>query len=188
MTIFAAKSLIIFLFFLVNFFVLFFVKTRSSCVIGLILSHLTAVLFFAVSISSYANFKSVFLILMIYSMMVLHLASYKIEIREDARSLYSPNLFLLFLNRILAVILIAIIFILILFVIINASEIADFVRENASLFIEKTQQKSAIIQNKIIFIKDEFQTSFLTKYSSSAILLICCVNIYFFANKKSESL
>lgn len=70
-----AKFLIILVFIAINFLILFRIKTRTTIVTSLIISHLMAVLFFSISISSYNSFKEIVLALIIFSMVILFLVS-----------------------------------------------------------------------------------------------------------------
>ncbi len=70
-----AKFFTLLIFVAINFCILFFVKTRTTTVISLIIAHLVAVLFFSLSISNYNSFKEIVLALIIYSMVALFLIS-----------------------------------------------------------------------------------------------------------------
>ena len=69
------KFLTLLAFITINFLILFFVKTRTTTVISLIIAHLIVVLFLSLSISNYDSFKEVVLGLIIYSMVTLFLVS-----------------------------------------------------------------------------------------------------------------
>lgn len=69
------KLLTIFIFITINFLILFTIKTRTTIVTALIISHLIAVLFFSISISNYNSFKEIVLALIIFSMVILFLVS-----------------------------------------------------------------------------------------------------------------
>jgi hypothetical protein len=70
-----AKFLTLLTFNVINFLILFVIKTRTTIVTSLIIAHLIAVLFFSLSISNYNSFKEVVLALIIYSMVILFLVS-----------------------------------------------------------------------------------------------------------------
>ncbi len=70
-----AKFLTLLAFVVINFLILFTIKTRTTIVTGLIISHLVAVLFFSLSISNYNSFKEIVLALIVYSMVILFLVS-----------------------------------------------------------------------------------------------------------------
>ncbi len=70
-----AKFLTLLVFIAINFLILFRIKTRTTIVTSLIISHLMAVLFFSISISSYNSFKEIVLALIIFSMVILFLVS-----------------------------------------------------------------------------------------------------------------
>lgn len=80
------KLLVLLAFIVINFLILFVVKTRTTTVISLIIAHLIAVLFFSLSISNYDSFKEIVLGLIIYSMVTLFLVSnYRpIHLEEEA--------------------------------------------------------------------------------------------------------
>jgi len=70
-----AKFLTLLTFIVINFLILFVIKTRTTIVTSLIIAHLIAVLFFSLSISNYNSFKEIVLALIIYSMVILFLVS-----------------------------------------------------------------------------------------------------------------
>ena len=71
----AAKFFTILIFIIINFLILFTVKSRTTTVTSLIIAHLVAVLFFSISIASNDAFKEMVLGLIIYSMVILFLIS-----------------------------------------------------------------------------------------------------------------
>lgn len=73
--IFDAKFFTLLTFIVINFLILFVVKTRTTTITSLIIAHLVAVLFFSLSISNYNSFKEIVLALIIYSMVILFLVS-----------------------------------------------------------------------------------------------------------------
>lgn len=72
---FDAKFFTALAFIVINFLILFVVKTRTTTVTSLIMAHLIAVLFFSLTISNYNSFKEIVLALIIYSMVILFLIS-----------------------------------------------------------------------------------------------------------------
>lgn len=70
-----AKFFTLLTFIIINFLILFAVKTRTTTVTSLIIAHLVAVLFFSLSISNYNSFKEIVLALIVYSMVILFLIS-----------------------------------------------------------------------------------------------------------------
>ena len=72
---FDAKFFTLLAFIIINFLILFLVKTRTTTITSIIIAHLVAVLFFSLSISNYNSFKEIVLALIIYSMVVLFLIS-----------------------------------------------------------------------------------------------------------------
>lgn len=71
----AAKFFTVLIFIIINFLILFTVRTRTTTVTSLIIAHLVAVLFFSLSIASNDAFKELVLSLIIYSMVILFLIS-----------------------------------------------------------------------------------------------------------------
>ncbi len=69
------KILTILVFLVINFLIIFTVRTRTTIVTSLIISHLVTVLFFSLSISNYNSFKEIVLALIVYSMVILFLIS-----------------------------------------------------------------------------------------------------------------
>lgn len=69
------KLITILLFAAINFSILFIVKSRTAAVIGLITSHLAAIIFFSLSIANYNIFEEITLALIVYSMTTLFLIS-----------------------------------------------------------------------------------------------------------------
>lgn len=72
---FDTKLLVILVFVIINLLIISIIKTRTSTIISLIISHLILVLFLSLSISSYNSFKEVVLALVAYSMVALFLIS-----------------------------------------------------------------------------------------------------------------
>ncbi len=62
-------------FIIINFLILFLVKTRLTIVVSLIIAHLSCVLFFSISIASFEFFREIVLALIVYSMVILFLIS-----------------------------------------------------------------------------------------------------------------
>ncbi len=71
----AAKFFTVLIFIVINFLILFTVKSRTTTITSLILAHLVAALFFGLSIASNDAFKELVLGLIIYSMVILFLIS-----------------------------------------------------------------------------------------------------------------
>jgi hypothetical protein len=72
---FDAKFFTLLTFIIINFLILFIIKTRTTSITSLIIAHLVAVLFFSLSISNYNSFKEIVLALIVYSMVILFLIS-----------------------------------------------------------------------------------------------------------------
>jgi hypothetical protein len=75
LTLFSSKFLTLLAFIILNFLILFVVKTRTTTITSLIIAHLIIVLFFSLSISSYNSFKEIVLALIVYSTVILFLIS-----------------------------------------------------------------------------------------------------------------
>lgn len=73
--IFDAKFFTLLTFIIINFLILFTIRTRTTIITSLIIAHLVAVLFFSLSISNYNSFKEIVLSLIVYSMVILFLIS-----------------------------------------------------------------------------------------------------------------
>jgi len=71
----AAQFFTLLIFIILNFLILFIVKTRTTTITSLIIAYLVAALFFSLSIASNDAFKEMVLSLIIYSMVILFLIS-----------------------------------------------------------------------------------------------------------------
>ncbi len=80
---FDAKMLVALVFIIINFLIIFVIRTRTTTVTILIIAHLMLVLFLSLSISNYNSFKEVVLALVAYSMVVLFLISNHNQIFSD---------------------------------------------------------------------------------------------------------
>jgi hypothetical protein len=72
---FEPRILVILLFIIINFLIIFVVKTRTTATTSLIIAHLILVLFLSISIASYQSFKEIVLALVVYLMVILSLIS-----------------------------------------------------------------------------------------------------------------
>jgi hypothetical protein len=72
---FEPRILVILLFIIINFLIIFVVKTRTSATTSLIIAHLILVLFLSITITSYQSFKEIVLALVVYLMVILSLIS-----------------------------------------------------------------------------------------------------------------
>ncbi len=162
--IFDAKFLTLLIFIIVNFVIIFAVKTRTSIVISLIISHLTAIVFLANIILSYEAFKETVLALVIYSIAILFLVSnhkdveepYKIRLPRQSIILYGAIFFIglaLFFG--------------IFFTIKNIPAAS----KEVSLKSLKAVEITKTIDDKI-YLKHQLLDNFLFKKSSDIILLI----------------
>ena len=104
---FDGKFFTILAFAVVNFLILFIVKTRTSLVISVIIAHLISIVFFAVSISNYESFREITLAFVIYSMVILFLISNYGLIAVEANKLVKSKLDFLFSGLIYLIALVA---------------------------------------------------------------------------------
>jgi len=70
-----SNFLTIIIFVAINIAILFFIKTRTTRVIGLISSHLAIIFLFDIYLKSFINFKEIVLVISVYSMVILFLIS-----------------------------------------------------------------------------------------------------------------
>jgi hypothetical protein len=86
--IFDAKFLTLLAFIVINFLIIFIIKTRTSIITALIISYLVIVLFFSLSLSNYNSYQEIVLALIICSMVTLLLIS---SYRQTDLSDEKPN-------------------------------------------------------------------------------------------------
>ncbi len=122
------KLLVILVFVVINFLIITKVKTRTSTIISLIISHLILVLFLSISISSYNSFKEIVLGLVAYSMVVLFLISTHstIFVKSPKRT-ENQSLIEIFFGTISIAAIVLIVFVALFLVARNVAEIANLV-------------------------------------------------------------
>ena len=197
-----AQFLTLLSFIILNFLILFAVRTRNTTIISLIIANLIAVLFFSVSITNYSSLKEIILALIIYSMVVLFLISNYNSISSNENQTNKINIparKIIFVPIFTAAILI--IFLSLFFVTKNISQVSEklrdmtFDKENimtATPLAESTYPaddniKKDDLPNKIYSspqinnakkarLKDKLSENFLLKRSSDMILLIVAVS------------
>lgn len=138
------KFFTILAFIAINFLILFFVRTRTTTIISLIIAHLTTVVFFSLSISNYNSFKEIVLSLIIYSMVILFLISGNNPIHQtdDKGNKIKSSKPSLAVTSCVSFIFLTI-FLLIFLMVKNLPQLAEFVRD------EKFSKQNEIMQNPI---------------------------------------
>lgn len=139
------KFLTLLTFIAINLLILFVVKTRTTAITSLIISHLIAVLFFSLSIANYNSFKEIVLALIVYSMVILFLISnYNPTEKKGAKSRAIKNYFAssFFISVIFFTVLT--IFLSLFFIAKNVAQIADAVQN------KKFNKQNEIMQNPMI--------------------------------------
>jgi hypothetical protein len=126
-------------FIIINFLILFLVKTRATTVVSLIIAHLVCVLFFSISIANSEFFKEIVLALIVYSMVILFLIS-----NEDLAHKKVPAYEIASYKVTLAKISLAAIFFLVIF-----STTFSLVK-NLDKFTKISLEKKSDLQNEII--------------------------------------
>ena len=164
--IFDAKFFTLLVFVVINFFILFVVKTRTSLVISVIVAHLIAVLFFSLSIANYEAFKEITLALILYSMVILFLISNYGTIAVDGEDKLKSRRHIFFSGVICVVA--AAIFLLLIAVVKNVSES----RESPVILQEQEVKAPDSDSIKKARMRDKLLDNFLLKRSSDVILII----------------
>jgi hypothetical protein len=163
---FDAKFFTILVFVVINFFILFIVKTRTTLVISVIITHLIAILFFSLSIVNYDAFKEITLSLILYSMVILFLISnYGTITVNDEDSGESRRH--IFFNGVICVIAAAV-FLLLINVVKNVGDSRKspvFMQEQGTKISDYNSMKKARMRDKLL-------DNFLLKRSSDVILII----------------
>jgi hypothetical protein len=139
------KFLTLLTFIAINLLILFVVKTRTTAITSLIISHLIVVLFFSLSIANYNSFKEIVLALIVYSMVILFLISnYNPTETNSAKSHAIKNYFAssFFISVIFFTVLT--IFLSLVFIAKNVAQIADEVQN------KKFSKQNEIMQNPMI--------------------------------------
>ena len=95
---FEPRILVILLFIIINFLIIFAVKTRTTATTSLIIAHLILVLFLSISIASHQSFKEIVLALVVYLMVILSLISnHNKSYLSDHKKYKSTLIFLIFI-------------------------------------------------------------------------------------------
>ena len=142
---FNSKLLVILVFVVINFLIITKVKTRTSTIISLIISHLILVLFLSISISSYNSFKEIVLALVAYSMVVLFLISNHstIFVKDPERS-QQQSLLKIFFSTISIASIVLIVFVALFLVAKNVAEIANLVDD------QKIETQDILSENPLV--------------------------------------
>ncbi len=145
-----AKFLTLLVFIAINFLILFKIKTRTTIVTALIISHLMAVLFFSISISNYNSFKEIVLALIIFSMVILFLVSnYNPIYLANAEV---PKLKLFALVAPLVAIIVVVVFVAIFSITKNLPEISKIIIDRQAKQQEETLQNPMILPSHPVHI------------------------------------
>jgi hypothetical protein len=132
-------------FIVINFLILFAVKTRTTTIISLIIAHLVAVLFFSLSISNYNSFKEIVLALIIYSMVILFLISNYVAIfsvDEVASKIKARWQKYFSYFAVFSIVMIA--FLVIFFIAKDISKVSDLIRD------KKIAKQSEAVENPMV--------------------------------------
>lgn len=174
------KFFTILVFVIINFAILFTVKTRTSLVISVIIAHLIAVLFFSISIANYDSFREITLAFIIYSMVILFLISnYGLIVVEGEKKSKSKINFL-FDGVIYSIAVVA--FLLIFAVIKDVSEMHD----ELIITKEQTPQAQTYDEAKKLRMRNDLLDNFLLKRSSDVILIIVAASTIMLLLHKKE--
>lgn len=142
---FNSKLLVILVFVVINFLIITKVKTRTSTIISLIISHLILVLFLSISISSYNSFKEIVLALVAYSMVVLFLISNHSTIFvKEPESAQQQSLLKIFFSTISIASIVLIVFVALFLVAKNVAEIANLVDD------QKIETQDILSENPLV--------------------------------------
>ncbi|MBU6140933.1 MAG: hypothetical protein KGP29_05225 [Proteobacteria bacterium] len=164
------KFLTLFVFSVINFLILFFIKTRTSLVISVIIAHLVAVLFFSLSIVDYEAFREITLALIIYSMVILFIISNYglITVESEKKSKNKNNL----LGNIAACLIVLVVFLLIFFVVEDVTKID----KTPMLALEERVEIPTSDSIKKARMRENLLDNFLLKRSSDVILIIAAAS------------
>lgn len=201
-------------FIVINFLILFVVKTRTTTVISLIIAHLIAVLFFSLSISNYDSFKEIVLGLIIYSMVTLFLVSNYNPIHLDGEEDDNKNLRMKIMTVCMACIIVFIVFILTFWIAkniasVNASVIAKkaairqaetklnvpknlaattllLSQKPQSKWIKERLESPEISHRKKERLRRSLADNFLLKRSSDVILIIVALSVVLMLLRKNN--
>ena len=174
---FDSKFLTLLVFVVINFLILFIVKTRTSLVVSIIAAHLVAVLFFSLSIEDYASFREITLALIIYSMVILFLISNYGSILVDTGE--EKKLRRSFAFRATLYFIALVVFLLLLSVVKNVNDLHRQEHQKSSLSKRSDSTKT-------IRLRRELEDNFLLKRSSDVILIIVAASTLLLLISKKE--
>ena len=177
---FDAKFFTVLIFSVINFAILFVVKTRTSLVISVIIAHLVAILFCSISINNYDAFREITLALVFYSMVILFLISNYGLIVVESDKKQSKRRNLIFSGAMYLVALLA--FILIFSVVSNVEKM----RDNPVITKEKVSEIQNYDAMKKARMRDKLLDNFLLKRSSDVILIIVAATTVMLLLSKKE--
>lgn len=130
---FDAKIIVALVFVVMSFLAIFLVRTRTTVVTTLIITHLVLVLFLSLSVASYHSFKEIVLALVAYSMVLLYLISNNNPIFSQAERIVLNFRDKIFLLKFIATGLLVLVIASAMFVIAkNVSEISQKVADKRS--------------------------------------------------------
>lgn len=179
---FDAQSFTLLIFAAINFSIVFIVKTRTSLVISVILSHLVALLFLSVSMTDFQSFRELTLAIVIYSMTILFVISnfglIKVE-NVDSRKVWQR-----YLSGALVISFTLMIFISSLILISKVVEAENSATESYSQISKDPVTFSEMKKAKM---RDKIASSFLFKHSSDVMILIAsAISLSLILSKKEK--
>lgn len=177
---FDGKFFTLLVFIVINFFILFVVKTRTSLVISVIIAHLVAVLFFALSISNYHSFREITLALIIYSMVILFVISNYGLIVVDVEKIQKSKLKLL--KNATIYIFAALVFTMVCAVVGDI----DKMREEYVVTENQAEIPADFNALKKAQMRDKLLDNFLLKRSSDVILIMAVASTVLLLLSKKE--
>ncbi len=137
----------------INLLIICVVRTRTTIVTSLIVSHLMAVLFFSLSISNYNSFKEIVLALIVYSMVILFLISNYNPIYlvgdEMIKIANHKQRLIVFASLI---VIFAIVFSALFFIVKNVEKVSDIVNQKITSRQEKILAKPMLLPSHPVHI------------------------------------
>jgi hypothetical protein len=177
---FEIKFFTLLVFIVINFVIIFFVKTRTTTVISLIISHLIAILLLSNIVSSYEIFKEFILSLTIYSICLLFLIS---NYKQNNSNSSKPSKIkgrITINSKLLAT-----------FAIISFISLGMFfISKNISVINKEIVSKTLVVIDSDTYKKEEnrkLSDNFLLKKSCDIILLIVASSSILLILLKKES-
>ena len=177
---FDGKFLTILAFAVINFAILFIVKTRTSLVISVIIAHLVAIVFFAISISNYESFREITLAFVIYSMVILFLISNYGSILVETNKEKTSKRDFLFNKIIYLIALVA------FFLIFSVTKDASEMRDQALISKDPPMKAQSYDEVKKAIMRNKLRDNFLLKRSSDVILIIVAASTIMLLLSKKE--